>query len=496
MAGQGGRNVRDVRRSNKSLLLRHLYFHRLVSRLDLSRSTGLSTAAVSSVVAELIEAGLVVEAGAVESEGGRPRILLDVAAAGFQVVGVDVGETHIRVERFDLVLNELARVEIPVRPGRYEPGVVVAEIGQGLAAVGVRPGAEAGVPVLGVGIGLPGIVVGHPESVVHCQTIGWDAVPMAALMRGVTDLPVFIDNGVSTMGQAEMWFGAGQGFSDTVFLLIGSGIGASMTLGGVSYRGSTTSAGEWGHVTAEVGGRPCRCGARGCLEAYIGAESVIARFREAAGLGARAEERSAVSAHGAASGQAAGASEGETAGAFAGGAINGAINGAVNDAANDAINGAAAGAAGPNPAADPAPANEEAALLDILAALGEDPASARARAARAVLDDTALHLGVGIGNLINLFNPERVIVGGWAGLLLAEEILPRVREVAREHSLRYPFSRTTLELGRLGRDAVARGAATLPVARFLDAGGVLPARAPAQDARAPGASPVVVHGAI
>ena len=145
MAGQGGRNVRDVRRSNKSLLLRHLYFHRLVSRLDLSRATGLSTASVSSVVAELIDAGLVVEAGAVESEGGRPRILLDVAASRFQVVGVDVGETHIRVERFDLVLNELARVEIPVRPGHYEPDTVVAEIGAGLAAVGVEPGAGPGV---------------------------------------------------------------------------------------------------------------------------------------------------------------------------------------------------------------------------------------------------------------------------------------------------------------------------------------------------------------
>lgn len=458
MAGQGGRNVRDVRRSNKSLLLRHLYFHRLISRLDLSRATGLSTASVSSVVAELIDAGLVVEAGAVESEGGRPRILLDVAASRFQVVGVDVGETHIRVERFDLVLNELAKVEIPVRPGRYEPAAVVAEIGAGLAAVGV-PDPDSDVPVLGVGIGLPGIVVGHPDSVVHCQTIGWDAVPMAALMRGVTDLPVFIDNGVSTMGQAEMWFGAGRGADDTVFLLIGSGIGASMTVGGVSYRGSTTSAGEWGHVTAEVGGRPCRCGARGCLEAYIGAESVIARFREAGGITPVSELDIAVSAHSATTG--AEASGGTTA-----------------------------------PTPDPAPPNEEAALLDILAALSEDPASARARAARTVLDETAVRLGVGIGNLINLFNPERVIIGGWAGLLLADEILPDVREVAREHSLRYPFSRTTLELGRLGRDAVARGAATLPVARFLDAGGVVPVRAPAAAGPPPVPTAVVAPGTV
>ena len=88
-----------------------------------------------------------------------------------------------------------------------------------------------------------------------------------------------------------------------------------------------------------------------------------------------------------------------------------------------------------------------------------------------------------------------MIVGGWAGLLLAEEILPRVREVAREHALRYPFSRTTLELGRLGRDAVARGAATLPVARFLDAGGVVPA-APAADGRGAAPTAFVAHGTV
>jgi predicted NBD/HSP70 family sugar kinase len=416
MAELGGKNVRDVRRSNRSLLLRHLYFNQQVSRVDLSRATGLSTASVWNVVAELIDAGLVVEAGAVESDGGRPRILLDVAAARFQVIGVDVGETHVRVERFDLALRELKRADIPMTPGCYEPEVVVAGIAEGIAAVGVP---ESDAQLLGVGIGVPGIVVGQPESVVHCQTIAWNAVPLEALLREVTDLPLFIDNGANTMGQAEMWFGAGRDASDSLFLLIGSGIGASMLVNGVSYRGSSTGAGEWGHVTTEIGGRLCRCGARGCLEAYIGAEAIIARYGEAAGSAAGAAQ--------------------------------------VTD--------------------------EQSALLDILAATAGSAKSAKGRAARAVLDETALRLGVSIGNLINLFNPERVIIGGWAGLMLSQELLPKVREVAREYALHYPFSQTTIELGRLGPDAVARGAATLPVARLLNSGGVLPARSAFFDSR-------------
>jgi len=440
MADQAGRNVRDLRRSNRSLLLRHLYFHDQVSRQDLSRATGLSTASVSNVVAEMIEAGIVVEAGAVESEGGRPRILLEVDASRFEVIGVDVGETHVRVERFDLALNELARADLPMSAGHYEPEVVVAAIAAGIAAVGCRPGgaadggtagtggtpgageaAESGAPgavggagILGVGIGVPGIVQALPDSVVHCQTMGWDGVPLEAMLRKVTDLPVFIDNGATTMGQAEMWFGAGPEAADTVFLLIGSGVGASVLAGGAPYRGSSTSAGEWGHVTAVIGGRRCRCGSRGCLEAYIGAESVIARYREALG------DPSAASSVG-----------------------------------------------GANGAED-----EEAELLRILRVAESGQPTPEARAARAVLDDTALHFGVGIGNLVNLFNPERVIIGGWAGLLLASRLLPQIRDVAREHALHYPFSRTAIELGRLGPDAVARGAATLPVARFLNSGGV------------------------
>jgi len=432
MADQAGRNVRDLRRSNRSLLLRHLYFHDQVSRQDLSRATGLSTASVSNVVAEMIEAGIVVEAGAVESEGGRPRILLEVDASRFQVIGVDVGETHVRVERFDLALNELARADIPMSAGHYEPEVVVAAIATGIAAVGCRPGAGAdgtasdggplvaggGAEILGIGIGVPGIVQGVPEPLVHCQTIGWDGVPLEAMLRTITDLPVFIDNGATTMGQAEMWFGAGPEAADTVFLLIGSGVGASVLAGGAPYRGSSTSAGEWGHVTAVIGGRRCRCGARGCLEAYIGAESVIARYRETVGA-------------------------------------------APADGTED----------------------EESELRRILGFAEGARSTPQARAARAVLDDTALHVGVGIGNLVNLFNPERVIIGGWAGLLLAGPLLPRIREVAREHALHYPFSRTAIELGRLGPDAVARGAATLPVARFLNSGGAIAARTPALTVR-------------
>ncbi|WP_435848620.1 ROK family protein [Streptomyces javensis] len=112
-------------------------------------------------------------------------------------------------------------------------------------------------------------------------TVGWDGVPLERLLRTGTALPLHIDNGAAALGRAEMWFGAGRGVQHGVVALIGSGVSASVITHGSPHRGATGSAGEWGHTTVQAGGRRCRCGARGCLEAYVGAEAVLERYRQA-----------------------------------------------------------------------------------------------------------------------------------------------------------------------------------------------------------------------
>jgi predicted NBD/HSP70 family sugar kinase len=107
-----------------------------------------------------------------------------------------------------------------------------------------------------------------------------------------------------------------------------------------------------------------------------------------------------------------------------------------------------------------------------IAALVE--AAASSPTARRVLDETAGYLGAGVANLINLFNPERVVLGGWVAMALGG-LLPEVREAAGRQALRQPYEQASIELCRLGVDAVALGAATLPVARLLATGGLRPA---------------------
>ncbi|MFI8966887.1 ROK family protein [Streptomyces sp. NPDC053493] len=425
MRATNGRTVRDLRRENRTAVLQRLYFDGPTSRLSLAPATGLSSGSVSNVVAELVAEGLVEEAGSVDSAGGRPRTLLRISPGSGCMIGVDVGETRIRIELFDLTLTELARteralaVDSPEPHDRYEVGLVVGHIRDGIAEVLRAADMDAG-RLLGVGVGVPGIVAHGPTdggsergegggsggAVVHGQTIGWDAVPLERMLRETVDLPASvpyrIDNGARTLGQAELWFGAGRGAGSAVFVLFGSGVGACVATDPLG----PGRALEWGHLTVRVRGRRCRCGARGCLEAYAGAEALLERWREAGGR-------------------------------------------------------------------PPAGADEETALTAMLAAAypPDDAGRAPDPTALAVLDETAEYLGAGFADLINLFQPERILVGGWAGLQLGHRFLDGVREYAREYALRYPAARVTIGLGTLGPEAVTIGAAILPLADFFARGG-------------------------
>jgi len=376
------------------VLLWSLFIGQPCSRQDLSEATGLSTASVSNVVREFIAEGIVSEAGLVDSDGGRPRALLRMDPDYGRVIGVDVGETRIRVEMFDMTMEMRASADYPLDPRDRGIDVVVDRVRAGLATV-LADGECAPSEVLGAGIGVPGVIEHEgQETLVYAQTYGWDAVPLGRLLRPADDFPLYIDNGAKTMGQAELWFGAGRGARQVVVCLMGSGLGASIVTGAPG-RGGTSAAVEWGHTTVEVGGRSCRCGSRGCLEAYVGAGAILDRYGRVL------------------------------------------------------------------------PGQDEEAALAALVAAND------ARAAE-ILEETALYLGAGIADLVNLFGPERIILGGWAGLLLGERLLPAIREAAREHSLTHQFAQTSIELGTLGPDAVALGAATLPMERFLD--GALAAR--------------------
>ncbi|GIF17714.1 sugar kinase [Paractinoplanes tereljensis] len=381
--------MRDVRRANRSSLLTDLFQGGLQSRQQLAGTTALSQASVSNLIGEMLEEGLVEEAGLVGSDGGRPRVLLRVRPGFRYIVGADVAETRILVELYDLAMNRLAAAEFEHDD---DPEQVAGLLIAGLGAVIAEAKLEES-QVLGFGVGVPGVV--DQDGVVDAQSTGWDAVPLGAMLRAATEVPIFVENGAKTFGQAEMWFGAGRGARHAVIIMIGTGVGAAVVMDGRGYRGANSNAGEWGHTTLIYNGELCRCGARGCLEAYVGADGIARRLAAATG---------------------------------------------------------------------------EELTPDLLPRLlATDPMSAEATE---VFTETAGFLGAGIADLINLFSPERIVLGGIAGSVFGERFLAEIRDAAARHALRRPYALTSIELCALGIDAVAMGAATLPVAQLLAEGGL------------------------
>jgi predicted NBD/HSP70 family sugar kinase len=396
--------TRDLRRHNRSALLSRLYLQGPTSRQDLTMTSGLSSATVSNVVSDLINDGVVAEAGLVDSDGGRPRTLLQVRGEFGYVVGVDIGETHVQIGLFDYTLKTMATATYSVAATRLEPDSVVSLVVAGVDEVVSKVGVHAG-ELLGIGVGVPGAVQAGAHELVHAPTLGWSAVPLADMLRRELSVPVYLDNCARTLGQAEMWRGAGRGARRVIVALLGVGVGAAVATAPESFRdmmSTTSTTSEWGHTVINVDGRPCRCGSKGCLEAYVGAEAVLDDYLR------------------------------------------------LRDATPFAQEGT------------------EARLAELVARAKAPGAAAQ------VLDKTAEYLGIGISNLINLLSPDRVVLSGWAGATMGPAILPAVRDTVRRHALPYMYGQVRIVLGELGPEAVALGAATLPVIRVLAAGGSKP----------------------
>ena len=392
------RTVKDLRRTNRHLVLQQIYFSGSSSRLELSQHTGLSPATVTNVVTGLLEEGIVIESGLEESQGGRPRAILTINESYGCFVGIDVGETHIQAELFDMTMSNLNTVRCSLTPDENEPQQVVERIAQGVESLLAESGVQRG-KIIGVGIGVPGVVEPQGGVSVFAPNWGWHDVPLLSMVGKHIGLPLYLDNGAKAMALAEMWFGAGRGAENLAVLLIGTGVGAGIVAQGRLYRGATNSAGEWGHTVIELDGRMCRCGSRGCLEAYVGAPAIIQRLRE------QEPDREFV--------------------------------------------------------------GDQTTTISAIV----ETARRGDRAAVQVLEDTAHYLGAGVGNLINLFNPGLVVLGGWAGLQIGRYILPELRRFAERYALKRPLSATRITLSQLGQDAISMGGACLVLGDFLGSEG-------------------------
>lgn len=270
-----------ARGHNLALVLQTLYRSGSLSRADIARRTGLTRVTVSDLVAELIAEGIVVELGPREdARPGKPATLIDIDRTAFRIIGLDLSDhVEFRAAVLDLDGALLARAQVPLdgAVGEAALATVVALI------EAVLPRADA--PLLGIGVGSPGIV-DLGGTVLTAPNLGWSDLPLQQLLEDRFGVPVLVANDANVACLAEHSFA--DAAADTMLIRIGNGVGAGLLLDGNPLYGSRFAAGEIGHVVVGTdGGERCACGKSGCLETWLSIPRLDARLAEAADDAAR-----------------------------------------------------------------------------------------------------------------------------------------------------------------------------------------------------------------
>ena len=262
-----------ARSHNRALVLQTLYTKGAQSRADVARETGLTKVTVSDLVAGLLAEGLVVELGLrAAARPGKPATLIDVDRDAFHIVGIDLSE-HERFVGAIVGLDGdiVSRAEVALDNAT---GEAAAALVSDLVA---RLLAKTTTPVLGIGVGSPGVV--DPHGVVRsAPNLGWTDVPLQARLQAQFGVPVHVANDANVAVLAEH----GTSHQDDLLLVkVGHGVGAGLIIGGRPVIGGGFAAGEIGHVVVGTDGGPrCACGKHGCLEAWLAVPRLTAQLDE------------------------------------------------------------------------------------------------------------------------------------------------------------------------------------------------------------------------
>ncbi|MER5949420.1 ROK family transcriptional regulator [Streptomyces sp. NPDC001904] len=290
-----------VRRHNLSLVLRTVHDEGEATRAGVAARVGLTRAAVSSLVDQLLTEGFLSEWGKTFSgQAGRPGTVLKVARSGPAGLGVEINIDYVAVCVVDLAGTDRVRLVERMDNRGAAPSAVLNQAAR-IAARAVASATEQELRPVAAELALPGLVSGG--AVRQAPNLGWNRVPVEGLFAQALSalrpehraLPVSADNEANLAAMAELWFATADDdrapVNSFVYLTGEIGVGGALVLNGQLLRGAHGFAGEIGHLVVDPDGPPCSCGARGCLEQYAGQAALLraADLDEKAGAAGVAE---------------------------------------------------------------------------------------------------------------------------------------------------------------------------------------------------------------
>ncbi len=276
---------RDLMRAiNRFAILHAIRDVGAISRVDISRTTGLSQATVTSITAELLSEGMLLERPSGKSIGGRRPIPLTLNPQGAYTVGV-----HLSVDQICVVLMDLQAIII----NSYSTPLDIDDLGLDSVIEKMIQAVHACLwdadfskkQLSGIGVAIPGLIDSRTGFVHYIPNYQWQNVNLAELLTKRIGIPTYVENSANTLVIYEQWFGIGRGVDNFILITTENGIGMGMVVNGQIFRGFRGVAGEFGHTIVQENGPLCRCGELGCLEAICGNNAIIRDALEAARQG-------------------------------------------------------------------------------------------------------------------------------------------------------------------------------------------------------------------
>ena len=270
----------QTKEHNRNLVLKTIFDCESISRAEIARTTSLTRTTVSDIVSDLIDENLVIEIGVGSSIGGKSPILLSLAEDSRFLIGLDLAYNQFYGAIINLrgKIKKIVNLPINNRVGDESLAQVYAIIDQ-LMLDPYRP-------LVGIGIGTPGLVNAKAGVVVNAVNLDWKNLPLASLLESRYHLPVFVLNDSQAAAMGEYTYGEGRRSGNNLVVInVRHGIGAGIVINNQLFQGDGGGAGEIGHVVVvPEGGLPCRCGNHGCLETVASAQAIVRRAQELAAV--------------------------------------------------------------------------------------------------------------------------------------------------------------------------------------------------------------------
>jgi predicted NBD/HSP70 family sugar kinase len=266
---------RLTKEHNRDLVIRMIFEHDSISRADIARKTHLTRTTVSEIVSELIEEGFVSEIGVRTSSVGKNPVLLSLIEDSRCIIGIDLAQNQFTGALLNLRGKIYKTISLPINEYKGEEALsLVYDIIDQLVSFVDRP-------LLGIGVGTIGLVDVREGVVINAVNLGWQNLPLTSLLRDRYHKPVSVLNDSQAAAIGEYTYGKKHPADDDLVVINARhGIGSGIVVHGNLYQGQGGSAGEIGHiVVVPIGGIPCRCGNRGCLETVASVHALINRAR-------------------------------------------------------------------------------------------------------------------------------------------------------------------------------------------------------------------------